>query len=158
MFARSSIVIEPWRAATQSVNRDLVADHSADDKILQAGRFVLGNTGGAPDTNLRPVPKARANAKFEAATCIVHSVCGASCKNASAQLFDAAELRHLHSLPQHQQQRYTRERSTVDEVNAEGLGICTQTLDCEDLCRMETSVEFLSKLNVDTNGAVPKEA
>lgn len=152
------IVIEPWRAFTLSVNRDFVAEASAFDEIVQAAGFVFPNSDGALDTNLILVPTTRANVIFEAATCIVYAVCVASGKNALALLFDSVKLTHLHPLPQHPLQRYSRARSTVDQVNAEGLGICTHTLDREDVCHTGTSVGFVSKLNVDTYRAVPKEA
>ena len=144
-----------------SVNWDLVAEASACDKfdkIVQAVGFVLANSDEALDTNLIPVPKVRANARFTAAPCIVHAVCGAPRKDPSVRLFDSAKPAHPHPLPQHQQQRFTRARSMVYQVNAEAVGSCTHSLDCEAVCHTEMSVGFVSDMNVDSYRAELKEA
>src|SRR6058998_2737384 len=46
-----TITIEPWRAKSFPVLRDLVTDRTAFDRIIQAGGFVSVNTGGCPDGN-----------------------------------------------------------------------------------------------------------
>ena len=45
------ITIEPWRARSFPVVRDLVVDRSAFDRIQQAGGYISVNTGQAPDGN-----------------------------------------------------------------------------------------------------------
>src|SRR5512135_2196689 len=40
--------IEPWRAKSFPIIRDLVVDRSAFDRIIQAGGYVSVNTGSAP--------------------------------------------------------------------------------------------------------------
>ena len=155
---KRKIVIEPWRAFTLSVNRGLVAEASAFDKIVQAAGFVLPNSDGALDTNLILVPTTRANVRFTAATCIVHAVCGASPKDAAVRLFDSAKPAHPHPLPQHQQQRYARARSMVHQMNAEAVGSCTHSLDCEAVCHAGMSVGFVSDMNLDSCRAVLKQA
>src|SRR5213076_1088472 len=67
---RDTIVIEPWRAKSFPVLRDLVTDRSAFDRIVQAGGFVSVNTGGCPDGNAIPVPKTDADLSMDAAACI----------------------------------------------------------------------------------------
>src|SRR5437868_888393 len=52
-----TITIEPWRARSFPVLKDLVTDRSAFDRIIQAGGFVSVNTGGAPDANALPISK-----------------------------------------------------------------------------------------------------
>ena len=47
-----TITIEPFRAAAFPVQRDLVIDRSAMDKVIQAGGYVSVRTGGAPDANM----------------------------------------------------------------------------------------------------------
>jgi succinate dehydrogenase/fumarate reductase cytochrome b subunit (b558 family) len=47
-----SLTLEPWRARTFPVVRDLVVDRSAFDRIIQAGGYITAPTGSAP----RPVP------------------------------------------------------------------------------------------------------
>src|SRR4051812_33399061 len=87
-----SITIEPWRAKSFPVVKDLVVDRSAFDRIIQAGGFVSVNTGGVPDANAIPIPKKDADKAFDAATCIGCGACVAACKNASAMLFVSAKI------------------------------------------------------------------
>jgi succinate dehydrogenase / fumarate reductase, iron-sulfur subunit len=48
------IVIEPFRAKSFPVLKDLMVDRSAFDKIIQAGGFISVNTGSAPEANSIP--------------------------------------------------------------------------------------------------------
>ena len=50
----STITIEPWRAKSFPVIKDLIVDRSAFDKLMQVGGFVSVNTGGAIDGNAIP--------------------------------------------------------------------------------------------------------
>src|SRR5271154_3112994 len=95
-----TIVIEPWRARPFPVLKDLVTDRGAFDRIIQAGGFVSGNTGGTPDANGLPIAKTDADTAMDAAACIGCGACVAACKNASAMLFVSAKVSHLASLPQ----------------------------------------------------------
>jgi succinate dehydrogenase / fumarate reductase, iron-sulfur subunit len=95
-----TIVIEPWRAKSFPVIRDLIADRSAFDKIMEAGGFISVNTGSAPEANSIPVTKEDSDEAFDAATCIGCGACVAACKNSSAMLFVAAKVSHLTLLPQ----------------------------------------------------------
>src|SRR5690606_11293538 len=52
----ATIVVEPWRAASFPIVRDLVVNRSAFDRIIEAGGFVSVNTGSAPEANMLPVP------------------------------------------------------------------------------------------------------
>src|SRR4029079_1782975 len=63
------ITIEPWRAKAFPVVKDLVVDRSAFDRVIQAGGYVSVNTGGAPDGNCVPVPKAAQERAMDAAAC-----------------------------------------------------------------------------------------
>ncbi|MCY4534119.1 MAG: succinate dehydrogenase/fumarate reductase iron-sulfur subunit [Bryobacterales bacterium] len=155
---RDTIVIEPWRATALPVIRDLVVDRSPFDRIVQAGGFVSVNTGGAPDANLIPVPKAEADTAFDAATCIGCAACVAACKNASASLFTAAKIAHLRRMPQGRQEQLSRARDMVDQMDAEGFGGCTNTSDCEAACPKGISVDFISEMNADYFRAALKGA
>ncbi|MBX9625725.1 MAG: succinate dehydrogenase/fumarate reductase iron-sulfur subunit, partial [Gemmataceae bacterium] len=88
----AEITVEPWRAAAFPVVKDLCADRTALDRIVQAGGFVNVNTGGAPDGNTLPVPKAVQEVAMDAAECIGCGACVAACPNASAMLFTAAKV------------------------------------------------------------------
>ncbi len=144
-----SITIEPWRAGAFPVIQDLVVDRSAFDRIIQAGGYVSVNTGGAPDANLIPVPRADAEVAFDAAACIGCGACVAACKNASAMLFVAAKVGHLRHLPQGRTEQAARAASMVARMDAEGFGACSNTYDCEAACPKEISVTFITELNRD---------
>ncbi len=141
------IYVEPWRAKSFPVIKDLVVDRSAFDRIMAAGGFVSVNTGGAPDANAVPIPKDEAETAMDAAACIGCGACVASCKNASAMLFVAAKVSHLAHLPQGQPERQRRVRSMVLKMDEEGFGNCTNQYECEAVCPKEISVKFIAKLN-----------
>src|SRR3546814_4164679 len=52
-----TIVVEPWRAGSFPVIKDLVVDRSSFDRIIASGGFVSVNTGNAQDANNLPVSK-----------------------------------------------------------------------------------------------------
>jgi succinate dehydrogenase / fumarate reductase iron-sulfur subunit len=83
----STITVEPWRADTFPVLKDLVVDRGALDRIVRAGGYISVNTGSAPDAHAVPVPKKNADRAFSAAACISCGACVAACPNASAMLF-----------------------------------------------------------------------
>ena len=86
-----TIYIEPFRAKSFPVIKDLVVDRTAFDRIQHAGGFVSVNTSGnTQDANAIPIEKADADKAFDAATCIGCGACVATCKNASAMLFVSA--------------------------------------------------------------------
>src|SRR5690606_12209251 len=65
-----TVVVEPWRANSFPVIKDLVVDRTAFDRIIQAGGYISVNTGNPVDANAIPVDKANADAAFAAAACI----------------------------------------------------------------------------------------
>ena len=115
-----TIVVEPWRARSFPVIKDLVTDRSAFDRIIEAGGFVSVKTGGAPDANTIPIPKPVADEAFEAAACIGCGACVAACKNASAMLFVAAKVSHLALLPQGHPEGKERVQEAHDLLSAAG--------------------------------------
>ncbi|RYU79609.1 succinate dehydrogenase/fumarate reductase iron-sulfur subunit [Hymenobacter persicinus] len=142
-----TIVIEPWRANSFPVNKDLSVDRSAFDRIIQAGGYVSVNTGGAPDGNEIPVPKEIADRAFEAATCIGCGACVAACKNASAMLFVSAKVSQLALLPQGHAERATRVENMVAQMDKEGFGACTNIGSCAAECPVGISLENIATLN-----------
>jgi succinate dehydrogenase / fumarate reductase, iron-sulfur subunit len=143
----ASIVVEPWRAAAFPVVRDLVVDRSAFDRVVQAGAFISVNTGAPQDANAIPVPKADAEAAFDAATCIGCGACVAACKNASAMLFVGAKVSHFAHLPQGRVEREARARNLVAAMDAEGFGNCTNQFECEAACPKEIPVRVIAEMN-----------
>src|SRR5438876_7227650 len=144
-----TITIEPWRARAFPVIKDLVTDRTAFDRIIHAGGFIAVNTGGAPDGNSIPVPKASAEAAMDAAACIGCGACVAVCKNASAMLFVAAKVSHLNLLPQGRPEKERRVVNMVRRMDAEGFGNCTVTGSCEAVCPKQISLTFIAKMNRD---------
>src|SRR4028119_1281311 len=60
-----TIIIEPWRARSFPIVKDLIVDRSAFDRIVQAGGYISVNTGSARDANEIPIPKIIADEAFE---------------------------------------------------------------------------------------------
>lgn len=143
----ATITIEPWRAAAFPVVKDLVVDRSAFDRIVQAGAFVSVNTGAPQDANAIPVPKADADAAFDAATCIGCGACVAACKNASAMLFVGAKVSHFLHLPQGRVEREARAKNLVAAMDREGFGNCTNQYECEAACPKEIPVRVIAEMN-----------
>ena len=142
-----TIVVEPWRANSFPVIKDLVVDRTAFDRIIQAGGFVSVNTGNPVDANAIPIEKEKADAAFAAAACIGCGACVAACKNSSAMLFLSAKVSHLAQLPQGVPEKKTRVLNMVQQMDKEGFGSCTFTEACEAVCPKEISVTNISRLN-----------
>jgi len=149
-----TIVVEPFRARSFPVIRDLVVDRSSFDAIIQSGGFISVNTGQAQDANAIPVPKADAEASFSAAACIGCGACVAACPNASAMLFVSAKAAHLNYLPQGQVEAKRRVQSMVKQMDQEGFGNCSNVTACEAECPKQISVANIAKLNRDYFGSV----
>ncbi len=142
-----TITVEPWRATSFPVIKDLTVDRAAFDRIIQAGGFISVSTGQAVDANAIPVEKANADEAFDAAACIGCGACVAACKNASAMLFVSAKVSHLALLPQGQVERKTRVKNMIAQMEAEGFGACTNTGACEAECPKGISISNIARLN-----------
>jgi succinate dehydrogenase / fumarate reductase iron-sulfur subunit len=144
-----TIYIEPWRAAGFPVVKDLVADRSSLDRIIEAGGYISINTGSAPEANSLPVSKADAEEAMDAAACIGCGACVAACPNGSAMLFTAAKVAHLSKFPQGQPERYSRVRAMVKKMEEEIFGSCTNFGECQEACPKGISLSFITQLNRD---------
>ncbi len=142
-----TIVIEPWRAKSFPVIKDLVVNRSSFDRIISAGGFVSVNTGAAQDANCIPVPKPDADEAFDAAACIGCGACVAACKNASAMLFVAAKVSHLAMLPQGRVEREARVLKMVAQMDEEGFGACSNTGACSAECPKNIGLQHIARLN-----------
>lgn len=143
----AEIYVEPWRAAAFPILKDLVCDRAALDRIVQSGGYVSVNTGGTPDGNALPVPKADQEKSMDAAACIGCGACVAACPNASGMLFVSAKVGHLANLPQGRAERLQRVKAMVAQHDREGFGHCTNINECEAACPKEISTEFIAQLN-----------
>jgi succinate dehydrogenase / fumarate reductase iron-sulfur subunit len=142
------ITIEPFRAGAFPVIKDLMVDRSAFDRIQQAGGYISVNTSGRPvDANAIPVEKEKADASFNAATCIGCGACVAACKNASAMLFTSAKVSQYALLPQGRVEGSSRVLNMVKQMDLEGFVNCTNTGACEIECPKGISLENIARLN-----------
>jgi succinate dehydrogenase / fumarate reductase iron-sulfur subunit len=143
-----TIFIEPFRADSFPIVKDLVVDRSAFDRIQQAGGFVSVNTSGNTiDANSIPVPKDNADTAFDSATCIGCGACVAACKNSSAILFVSAKVSQFALLPQGETERKERVLKMVEQMDKEGFGSCTNIGDCAAECPKEINLENIARLN-----------
>ncbi|HEY1847850.1 MAG TPA: succinate dehydrogenase/fumarate reductase iron-sulfur subunit [Opitutaceae bacterium] len=148
------IVVEPFRARSFPVIKDLVTDRSAFDLIQQAGGFITARTGSAPEANAAPVSKDVADLAMDAAQCIGCGACVAACKNSSAMLFVAAKVSHLGLLPQGQPERERRVLAMVNTMDGLGFGGCTNQYECSAACPKLISHDFIARMNRDYTKAV----
>jgi len=142
-----TITVEPWRASSFPVLKDLVVDRTAFDRIIQAGGYISTKTGGVPDGNAIPVPKAASDEAMDAASCIGCGACVAACPNSSAMLFVAAKVSHFALLPQGEPERKKRALRMVEQMDKEGFGNCSNNYACESECPKEISVTHIARLN-----------
>jgi succinate dehydrogenase / fumarate reductase iron-sulfur subunit len=141
-----TLVIEPWRAQSFPVIKDLVVDRSAFDRILAAGGFISVNVGAAPEANSLAVSKPDADQAFDYATCIGCGACVAACPNASASLFTAAKIAHLSLLPQGQPERQQRVLKMSQQMTVEGFGDCSNHGECEAVCPKGISISAIARM------------
>ena len=145
-----TIYIEPFRANTFPVIKDLVVDRSAFDRIQHAGGYISINTSGnTQDANAIPVEKNNADKAFDAATCIGCGACVATCKNSSAMLFVSAKVSQFSLLPQGKVEANERVLNMVKQMDEEGFGNCTNTGACEVECPKGISLENIARMNRD---------
>src|SRR5210317_243954 len=145
-----TIYIEPFRANSFPVIKDLVVDRSSFDRIQHAGGYISINTSGnTQDANATPVNKISADKAFDAATCIGCGACVATCKNSSAMLFVSAKVSQFSLLPQGQVEANERVLNMVNQMDDEGFGNCTNTGACEVECPKGISLENIARMNRD---------
>jgi len=142
-----TIIIEPWRARTFPVIKDLMVDRSAFDKIIQEGGYISVNTGSAPDANAIPARKEHADFSMDAAACIGCGACVSACKNASAMLFVGAKVSHLALLPQGRIEARERVLKMVAKMDELGFGNCTNTGACEAECPKGIKLMNIARMN-----------
>ena len=142
-----TLVIEPFRSRAFPIQKDLVTDRSALDRIIQAGGYVSINTGGTPDGNSIPIPSATAELSMDAAACIGCGACVASCPNGAAMLFTGAKISQLCLLPQGQPERTERALAMVTAMDQEGFGNCTNERECEAVCPKGISIRNIARMN-----------
>ena len=143
-----TIYIEPFRAKTFPVIKDLVVDRTAFDRIQHSGGFISVNTSGnTQDANSIPIEKANADKAFDAATFIGCGACVATCKNSSAMLFVSAKVSQFALLPQGEVEATDRVLNMVKQMDDEGFGNCTNTGACQVECPKGISLDNIARMN-----------
>ena len=155
---QNELWIEPWRASSFPVIKDLAVDRDPFDRIIQASGFISVSTGSAPEANSQLVSKDNADNAFDAATCIGCGACVAACKNASAMLFTSAKVSQFALLPQGQVEATRRVLNMVEQMDKEGFGNCTNTGACEIECPKGISLENIARMNREYLTASVKES
>ena len=143
-----TLEIEPWRASSFPVLRDLIVDRSCLDLIIQAGGYISAATGSAPDANILLIPKEEADTAIDAPACIGCGACVAACPNSAAQLFTSAKVAHLNLVPQGQSERWMRTERMVETME-DFFGSCTNHGECEKACPKSISIDFIALMNRD---------
>ena len=143
-----TIYIEPFRATSFPVVKDLVVDRSAFDRIQHAGGYISVNTSGnTQDANSTPINKTDADSAFDAATCIGCGACVATCKNSSAMLFVGAKVSQYALLPQGKVEATDRVVKMIEQMDLEGFGNCSNTGACEVECPKGISLDNIARMN-----------
>ncbi|MFY0601607.1 MAG: succinate dehydrogenase/fumarate reductase iron-sulfur subunit [Cyclobacteriaceae bacterium] len=142
-----TITVEPWRAKSFPIVKDLIVDRSGLDRIIEQGAYIGAKTGTAPEANAIPISKPIADRAMDAAACIGCGACVATCKNSSAALFTSAKINHLNSLPQGKPEANQRVMDMTKQMEEEGFGHCTFTGACEVECPEGISISNIAEMN-----------
>jgi succinate dehydrogenase / fumarate reductase iron-sulfur subunit len=142
-----TIYIEPWRAESFPVIKDLIVDRNALDKIVQSRGYISVGTGRAPEAHSLLIPKEDIDYAMDAAECIGCGACVAACPNSSAMLFVGAKVSHLAKLPQGQIEARQRVNQMTGTMIQCGFGNCSNHYECEAACPKHISLKFIAKLN-----------
>ena len=157
-----TIVIEPFRARSFPVIKDLVVNRSAFDRIIQSGGYISAATGQAQDGNAILIGKQQAANAMNASECIGCGACVAACPNGSAMLFTGAKVSHLARLPQGRPEAAKRVLAMMATHDAEGFGMCSNVGACEAECPKSISLDTIATMNREFSSAsmtsVPEKA
>jgi succinate dehydrogenase / fumarate reductase iron-sulfur subunit len=139
--------IEPFRAKSFPVVKDLIVSRNSLDEIIRSSGYISTNTGNAPKANQTLISKINSDEAFSFAECIGCGACVAVCPNASASLFAAAKITHLHNLPQGAIESKSRAKKMLDAMDKNGFGSCSNHTHCADVCPKGISLSGIKTMN-----------
>lgn len=145
--------IEPFRAATYPVVKDLVVDRSRLDRVVKAGGYVSINAGTAPDADAVSLDHQAAELALDFAACIGCGACVAACPNGAAHLVVGTKLAHLALLPTGKKERGKRARAMIDEMEQD-FGPCSLAGECADVCPAGIPLSAIAAVNRERLRAV----
>jgi succinate dehydrogenase / fumarate reductase, iron-sulfur subunit len=149
-----TIYIEPFRAKSFPIIKDLIVDRTALDRIMSKGGYISVDTSGALDGNAIPIQKELTDRAMDVAQCIGCGACIAACPNASASLFVAAKVSHYSLLPQGKPERKQRVQNMVTQMDIEGFGNCSNHWECQAVCPKGISVSTIGTMRAEYFGAI----
>jgi len=152
-----TITIEPFRAKTMPIIKDLVVDRTGLDRVMQSGGYISVRAGNLPDANTLPVPKEAQEEAMDAAACIGCGACVAACPNGSAMLFVGAKVSHLARMPQGLPEAVRRVQKMTETMQELGFGNCSNHYECQEICPKDIDVKFIAKLNREFLKSLPKK-
>ncbi|MFW0795560.1 succinate dehydrogenase/fumarate reductase iron-sulfur subunit [Gordonia sp. CPCC 205515] len=142
----TTLKLEPLRAKSFPVVRDLVVDRSALDRVIEAGGHVAINAGQATDADGTLTPHDTSEQSLDYAACIGCGACVAACPNGAAHLFAGAKLLHLAATTYGRQERGRRARAITGQMEQD-FGPCSTYGECADVCPAGIELNAVAAVN-----------
>ncbi len=151
-----TVRIEPFRAKSFPVMRDLVVSRDHLDDIIQAGGWTSVDAGTAPDADSVTTTADDSERALDFAACIGCGACVSACPNGSAHLFLGAKLAHMVKLPPGQPEARQRARDMVAIADAQ-FGPCSLHGECAKVCPAGIPLSAVGAVNRERMAAMRRK-
>ena len=142
------VTIEPWRAASFPLVKDLIVDRGAFDRIIEAGGYVSVPTGGALTAISSRSRKALPTPRWTPPRASVAERAWLRARTVPRSCSPSAKVQHLNLMPQGQAERWDRTVEMVETMETY-FGSCTNHRECEAACPKSISIDFIALMNRD---------